>query len=113
MNIDLETLLDQSRIENAELRQLERQRVALHCEPECAGRDYAIIEVDKRISKLDSSRIKLLHDIARQVRGYDAALRLAIKEGYDPASSTARFNQRTGNFTFGLHDGTILEVKSP
>ena len=112
MNLELRSLIHQSRIEKAALRDLERQRVALHYEPDCAGRDHAIEEVDRRINDLDSRRRRILHSIAKLIPGHKSAVSMAVKKGYDSSCESIRYNRRTGCFTFGMPDGSVLEIRA-
>lgn len=112
MNLELRSLIHQSRIDKAALRELERQRVALHFEPECAGRDHAIEEVDKRINDLDCRRRRILHSIAKLIPGHKSALCEAVNKGYDSSCESVRYNRRTESFTFGMPDGSVLEIRA-
>jgi len=104
MNIELDSLLDRSRIEKKELQHLEHERVLLSREPASASRDHSLAKLDLRIEELDASRKILLHEIAKLTPGYAAALQYAIKDlGFDPAVGTVRFNKRRGGcYTFGM-----------
>ena len=51
-----------------------------------AARDHVLEDLDRRIAELDISRVKLLHDIAKQTPGYSVAYNWAVDNlAFDPA----------------------------
>jgi lipoate-protein ligase B len=112
MTPELEALLDRCRTEKAELRRCEQTRVALGLEPESAGRDHMLAELDRRIAVLTANRTTLLHDIAKLTPGYSIALRYAVEMlGFAPTEGTVRFNRRRGGcYTFGLPGQPVMAV---
>ena len=105
MTLELEVLLDRSRIKKTELRRLEQQRVVLLLKPGSDGRDHLIGE-------LTASRAALLHDIAKQTPGYAVASHWAVeKYGFDVAVGTVRYNKRRdGCYTFGMPGRPVMAV---
>jgi hypothetical protein len=68
--------------------------------------------LDRRITDLSVSRVKLLHSIAKLTPGYSFAGGYAVENpGFDEAVGTIRFNKRRdGCYTFGMPGKPMMAV---